>query len=89
MPSRADVQAAVDQLSTALGLSLLVEDRARQLPVWWNTQGEVDRVRRSTILDRHVDPSVAAVIRQFRLDRATAPVRTPAMPERGRSESVV
>lgn len=77
------MQAAVDQLSTALGLSLLVEDRARQLPVWWNTQGEVDRVRRSTILDRHVDPSVAAVIRQFRLDRATAPVRTPAMPERG------
>ena len=63
MPSRADVQAAVDQLSSALGLSVLVEDRARQLPVWWNTQGEVDRVRQATILDRHVDPSVAAVIR--------------------------
>jgi PucR C-terminal helix-turn-helix domain len=83
LPGRADVQAAVDQLATGLGLSVLVEDRARQLPVWWNTQGEVDQVRRSTILDRQVDPSVAAVIRQFRLDRATAPVRTPAMPERG------
>lgn len=78
-----EVQAAVDRLAGALGLSVLVEDRARQLPIWWNTQGEVDRVRRSTILDRHVDPSVAAVIRRFRLDRATAPVRTPAMPERG------
>jgi hypothetical protein len=83
LPSRADVQVSVDQLATVLGLSVLVEDRARQLPVWWNTQGEVDRVRQSTILDRNVDPSVAAVIRQFRLDRATAPVRTPAMPERG------
>jgi hypothetical protein len=77
------VQTAVDQLAAALGLSVLVEDRARQLPVWWNTQGEVDRVRQSTILDRNVDPSVAAVIRQFRLDRATAPVRTPEMPENG------
>jgi hypothetical protein len=83
LPSRADVQTAVDQLAAALGLSVLVEDRARQLPVWWNTQGEVDRVRQSTILDRNVDPSVAAVIRQFRLDRATAPVRTPEMPENG------
>lgn len=82
MADHAEVQAAVDQLAEALDLSVLVEDR-RQRPVWWSTRGAVDQTRTSTILDRRVDPEAAEVIRQFGLDRADGPVRTPPMPERG------
>ena len=82
MADHAGVQAAVDQLAEALDLSVLVEDR-RQRPVWWSTRGTVDQTRTSTILDRRVDPQAAEVIRQFGLDRAEGPVRTPPMPERG------
>lgn len=82
MTDGADVQAAVDRLAAVLDLSVLVEDR-RQRPVWWSTRGAVDRTRTSTILERHVAPEAAAVVRQFSLDRVEGPVRTPAMPERG------
>jgi hypothetical protein len=77
-----DVQTAVDRLAAALNLSVLVEDR-RQRPVWWSTRGAVDQTRTSTILDRHVDPQAAEVVRRYGLDRAQGPVRTPPMPERG------
>lgn len=76
------VQEAVDELATSLGLSVLVED-LRQHPVWWCTVGLVDEVRAGTILDRRVERSAAAVVRDLGLRRATRPVRTPAMPERG------
>jgi hypothetical protein len=82
MAESAEVQAAVDRLAAILNLSVLVEDR-RQRPVWWSTRGSVDQTRTSTILDRHVAPHAAAVVRQFRLDQTEGPVRTPAMPERG------
>lgn len=82
MADNADVQVAIDQLAEILDLSVLVEDR-RQRPVWWSTRGAVDQTRTSTILDRRVDPRAAEVIRQFGLDRADGPVRTPPMPERG------
>jgi hypothetical protein len=82
MADAGDVQTAVDRLAAALDLSVLIEDR-QQRPVWWSTRGAVDMTRMSTILDRHVDPQAAEVVRRFNLDRAEAPVRTPAMPERG------
>jgi hypothetical protein len=76
----ADVQAAVDRLASAVGQSVLVED-VRQRPVWWSTTGAVDGTRRRTILDRRVDPQAAVVVKKFRLAKAEAPVRTPAIPE--------
>ena len=75
-----DIQAVVDRLAAQLGQSVLIEDRA-QHPVWWSTRGAVDRTRLRTVLDRHVDPPAARVVRQFKLAQATAPVRTPAIPE--------
>jgi hypothetical protein len=82
MTDAADVQAAVDRLASAVGQSVLVEDRD-QHPVWWSTTGVVDSTRTMTILDRRVAPKAAAVLTQFGLALATAPVRTPAMPEAG------
>lgn len=76
------VQEAVDRLAAQLGLSVLVED-VKQHPVWWCTVGAVDDVRTSTILDRRVDRAAADVVREFGLRAAVAPVRTPAMPDRG------
>ena len=80
MADGSDVQAAVDRLAAHLEQSVLVEDRD-QHPVWWSTHGAVDATRVRTILDRQVDPQAAAVVARFGLTRATAPVRTPALPE--------
>ncbi|MGK5173592.1 helix-turn-helix domain-containing protein [Geodermatophilus sp. CPCC 205761] len=80
MSTEAEVQAAVDRLNALLGRSVLVED-VDQHPVWWCTRGPVDPTRLRTILHRRVDPGAAAIVKRFKLDRATSPVRTPAMPE--------
>ena len=80
MSTEAEVQAAVDGLYTLLGRSVLIED-VKQRPLWWCTRGAVDPTRMRTILNRRVDPGAAAIVQRFRLDRATSPVRTPAMPE--------
>jgi hypothetical protein len=82
VPEPPDVQQAVDRLAADLALSVLVEDVRRQ-PIWWSVQGAVDSTRMTSILERRIDPRAAAVITRFRLDRATAPVRTPAVPEVG------
>lgn len=78
----ADVQAAVDRLASLVGQSVLVEDRD-QRPLWWSTRGEVDSTRTRTIVNRRVDPRAAAVVRDYRLTKATTPVHTPAIPEAG------
>ncbi|WP_405720412.1 helix-turn-helix domain-containing protein [Streptomyces sp. NBC_01537] len=75
-----NMQAVVDDLASAVGLSVLVED-IDQHPVWWSTRGAVDGTRMRTILDRRVEPAAAAVVRRLRLAQATKPVRTPALPE--------
>lgn len=80
MTTSAEVQAAVDRLAASLDRSVLIEDH-NQRPVWWCTRGAVDPTRRKTVLNRRVDPGAAAVVKQYRLARATAPVHTPAMPE--------
>jgi PucR C-terminal helix-turn-helix domain len=80
MPTSEDVQLAVDQLAHVLGRSVLIEDKD-QYPVWWSTRGPVDGTRTRTILNRTVDPGAAAIVKRFKLDRVTVPVRTPAMPE--------
>jgi hypothetical protein len=82
MADGSDVQAAVDRLAAHLKQSVLVEDRD-QRPVWWSTHGAVDATRVRTILDRQVDPQAAAVVARYGLTRATAPVRTPALPGAG------
>lgn len=80
MSGDVDMQAVVDRLAGAFRQSVLIEDRD-QRPVWWSTRGAVDPTRARTILDRRVDPAAAAVVRRFHLARATAPVRTPALPD--------
>ena len=80
MSTEAEVQAAVDRLTALLGRSVLIED-VQQRPVWWCTRGPVDPTRMKTILHRRVDPGAAAIVKKYKLDRTTAPVRTPAMPE--------
>lgn len=80
MVDTADVQAAVDRLASLVGQSVLIEDRD-QRPLWWSTQGEVDSTRTRTIVNRRVDPRAAAVVRDYQLTKATAPVHTPAIPE--------
>lgn len=80
MPDTAEVQAAVDRLAVELGQSVLIEDLQKQ-PRWWSAQGAVDGTRMSSILQRRADPRALAVIDRLKLAEATAPVRTPPVPE--------
>jgi hypothetical protein len=80
MSTAAEVQSAVDRLTALLGRSVLIED-VDQRPVWWCTRGSVDPTRMKTILHRSVDPGAASIVKRYKLDRATSPVRTPSMPE--------
>ncbi|MFF7594446.1 PucR family transcriptional regulator [Streptomyces sp. NPDC007896] len=75
-----NMQAVVDDLASAVGLSVLIED-IDQHPVWWSTRGAVDGTRMRTILDRRVEPPAAAVVQRLKLTQATKPVHTPAIPE--------
>jgi hypothetical protein len=75
-----DIQAAVDELASGLGLSVLVED-GRHQPLWWSVQNAVDGTRMRTILQRTVDPAAVAMVRRLKLAQATVPVHTPAVPE--------
>ncbi|MDA8435301.1 MAG: helix-turn-helix domain-containing protein [Actinomycetales bacterium] len=80
MPDSRDVQAAVDALAAELSCPVLVEDPAHQ-PLWWSGSDPGDEVRLRSILQRTVAPEAAAMVRRLRLDRATAAVRTPEVPE--------
>jgi hypothetical protein len=80
MTSSAGVQAMVDQLGTALGKAVLIED-ARHQPLWWSRQGIIDPTRMRTILEREVHPAAVAVVARLGLARATGPVRVDAVPE--------
>jgi len=80
MPDAAEVQAAVDRLAVELGQSVLIEDLQKQ-PRWWSAQGAVDGTRMSSILQRRADPRALAVVDRLKLAEATAPVRTPPLPE--------
>ncbi len=80
MTESVDVQVAVDRLAAELGQSVLIEDTHKR-PLWWSAQGAVDGTRMSSILQRTADPKALAVIDRLKLAKATAPVRTPAVPE--------
>src|SRR5207245_3602376 len=80
MATSAQVQAAVDELGVRLAHPVLVED-ARNTPVWWSVQGEVDGMRVHTILDHRCSPVALSRMRGLGLARAAGPVRTPALPE--------
>ena len=85
MPDSSDVQHAVDALAAELSSPVLVEDPAHQ-PLWWSGSDPGDEVRMRSILQRSVAPEAAAMVRRLRLDRATAAVRTPEVPEVGMRE---
>ena len=81
MDTSASVQAEVEELGSALGHPVLIED-ARHRPLWWSVQGEeVDGTRLRTILQRECGPAAVAVVARLGLARAVGPVRTPAAPE--------
>lgn len=80
MPDPSDVQDAVDALAAELSCPVLIEDPAHR-PLWWSGSDPGDEVRLRSILQRSVAPEAAAMVRRLRLDRATAAVRTPEVPE--------
>lgn len=82
MASSRDIQVAVDNLANHFKTSVLIED-AKQFPIWWSTNGEVDPIRSATVLYRNVEPEVANVVDRFGLRQARNPIRTPEISELG------
>ncbi|MFJ2116363.1 MULTISPECIES: PucR family transcriptional regulator [unclassified Streptomyces] len=82
MGSGDTLQAVVDALAERLELSVLIEDASFHA-LSWSVQTDVDDVRLHSILRRGVTAATLDAVDRLGLARATAPVRTPAVPEAG------
>ncbi len=76
-----ELQRIVDTLAARIGRPALIEDRRQRVVVYSEHTGELDDVRRASILRRQTTPEVIAWLRKVGVMQAREPVRTPACPE--------
>lgn len=77
------LQQIVDALGARLQRAATIDDTAIQLRVYSPHHGPVDDARRTSILQRSVDPEVAKWVLAQGIASAFGPVRMPANPEFG------
>jgi hypothetical protein len=75
-----ELQRIVDAVAARAGRPALIEDRRQRLVVYSEHNGQMDDVRRDSILRRQTTPEVIAWFRDAGIMRARKPVRTPACP---------
>lgn len=75
-----ELQHIVDAIAARAGRPALIEDRRQRVVVYSEHNGQMDDVRRSSILRRHTTPEVIAWFRDAGIMKAHEPVRTPACP---------
>lgn len=85
MPGAAgdEVQVLVEELSSELGRSVLVDDASLRLVAYSPVRGTEDEVRRTAILTRETPRNIRHVHFAQGIARAGGPVRTAARPELG------
>lgn len=76
-----ELQRIVDAVAARAGRPALIEDRRQRVVVYSEHNGQMDDVRRSSILRRQTTPEVIAWFRDAGIMKARSPVRTPACPE--------
>lgn len=76
-----ELQRIVDAVAARAGRPALIEDRRQRVVVYSEHDGQMDDVRRSSILRRHTTPEVIAWFRDAGIMKAREPIRTPACPE--------
>ncbi|GGJ78354.1 transcriptional regulator [Pilimelia anulata] len=75
------LQEAVDALAARLARPAMIEDHQHRVMVHSAHDGNLDDVRRMSILNRRTDPEVMSRLQHFGIGRATGAVRTPAYPD--------
>jgi hypothetical protein len=76
-----ELQRIVDAVAARAGRPALIEDRRQRVVVYSEHDGQMDDVRRSSILRRHTTPEVIAWFRDAGIMKAREPIRTPACPK--------
>lgn len=77
------LQESVDALAARLARPVVVEDHDHRIVAHSSHDERIDEVRRLSILHRRTSHEVMTRLRQFGIERATAPVRIPACPDLG------
>jgi hypothetical protein len=75
---RVDLQEIVDDIARILDASATLEDRTFQLLAYAAQSGDIDTVRRESILRRRASDEVRAYFEGYGIATASAPVRIPA-----------
>lgn len=75
---RVDLQEIVDEIARVLDASATLEDRAFQLLAYAAQSGDIDTVRRESILRRRASDEVRAYFEGYGIASASGPVRIPA-----------
>lgn len=73
-----DLQESVDEIARLLGAPATLEDRSFQLLAYAEQSGDLDEVRRQSILRRRATPEVRAYFEGYGIASAPGPVRIPA-----------
>ena len=76
-----ELQRIVDAVAAHAGRPALIEDRRQRVVVYSEQTGQMDEVRRASILRRQTTPEVIAWLRAFGITDAREPLRTPSCPE--------
>jgi hypothetical protein len=79
----ANIQRIVEDLATRLDRPLLLEDGRQRVIAYSEQDGQLDDIRRDSILRRHTAPEVRAFLRAAGIHQATGPLRTPGAPGLG------
>jgi len=78
-----ELQRAVDMVARLSGAPTLLEDRSQRMVTFCAQNGEIDEVRRASILRRRASPDIVEWYAQFGIHSAVEPLRVPACPEKG------
>ena len=79
----ADLQRIVENLAARLGRPLLLEDSRQRVVAYSEQDGQLDDIRRDSILRRHTTSEVRAFLRAAGIDDAAGPLRTPGAADLG------
>ncbi|MFC0554612.1 PucR family transcriptional regulator [Planotetraspora thailandica] len=79
----ADLQRIVEDLAARLDRPLLLDDARQRVVAYTEQNGQLDDIRRDSILHRHTTPEVRAFLRSAGILGAEGPLRTPAAPDLG------
>ncbi|GAA4571992.1 PucR family transcriptional regulator [Planotetraspora kaengkrachanensis] len=79
----ADLQRIVDNLAARLRRPLLLEDGRQRVVAYSEQDGQLDDIRRDSILRRHTTPEVRAFLHSAGIHDTAGPLRTPGAADLG------